>query len=131
MEIIRLGDHTVCPKLLTPDSVVLDLGANCGAFTHQVVDQFHCKVYAVEASPAVFREIALNDRIEKFNLAICGTSGPITLNISSDPEATSLKQLRDSEYVGTVVIEGMTLHDFLKSESIPRVNLLKMDIEGA
>jgi FkbM family methyltransferase len=131
MEIMQLGDHTICPKLLKPDSIVLDIGANYGAFTHDVVEQFHCKVYAVEASPSVFCEIGLNDRIKKFNLAICGTSGPVTLNISSDSEATSLKQLRDSEYVGTVVIQGMTLHDFLKSESIPRVNLLKMDIEGA
>jgi FkbM family methyltransferase len=116
---------------LKPDSIVLDLGANCGAFTHEVVDRFHCKVYAVEAAPSVFREIAVNDRIEKFNLAICGTSGPVTLNISSYSEATSLKQLRDTEYVGKVVIQGMTLHDFLTSKSIPRLNLLKMDIEGA
>ena len=50
MKIITLVDRSICPDLLTPGSVVLDLGADYGAFANAAANRFRCTVYAVEAS---------------------------------------------------------------------------------
>ena len=123
--------HSICADLLTPGSGVVDLGANYGAFANATANRFQCNVYAVEASPQVFAEMPAGDLVKKFNVAICGRSGVVTLNISSNHEVSSLKQLDNWEYVNTIQVQGSSLDEFLKRESIPRVDLLKVDIEGA
>ena len=75
--------------------------------------------------------MATGDLVKKFNFAICGRSGAVTLNISSNHEVTSLKRLDNWEYIDTIKVEGLSLDEFLKMESIPQIDLLKVDIEGA
>ena len=123
--------HSICPDLLTADSVVLDLGANYGAFANATASRCRCDVYAVEASPRVFAKMPAGDFVKKFNFAICGRSGAVTLNISSNHEVTSLKRLDNWDYIDTIKVEGLSLDEFLKTESIPQIDLLKIDIEGA
>lgn len=131
MKLINLVNHAICPDLLKPSSVVIDLGANVGAFANEMAGRFHCQVYAVEASPRVFEEIPTGSLVQKFNFAICATSGPITLNVSSNSEATSLKRLNGFEYIETATVPGLRLDDFIKNNAIPQPDLLKVDIEGA
>jgi len=131
MKIISLVHHSISPDLLTADSVVLDLGANYGAFANAMASRFQCEVYAVEASPRVFAQMPTGDFVKKFNFAICGSSGTVALNISSNHEVTSLKRLDNWEYIDTIRVEGLSLDEFLKTESIPQIDLLKVDIEGA
>jgi len=131
MKIISLVHHSISPDLLTADSVVLDLGANYGAFANAMASRFRCEVYAVEASPRVFAKMPAGDFVKKFNFAICGRSGTVALNISSNHEVTSLKRLDNWEYIDTIRVEGLSLDEFLKTESVPQIDLLKIDIEGA
>jgi FkbM family methyltransferase len=131
MKITSLVHHSICPDLVTAGSVVLDLGANYGAFANATASRFRCDVYAVEASPLVFAKMPAGDLVKKFNFAICGRSGAATLNISSNHEVTSLKRLDNWEYIDTVKVEGLSLDEFLKTASIPQIDLLKVDIEGA
>lgn len=131
MKIISLVHHSISPDLLTADSVVLDLGANYGAFANAMASRFQCEVYAVEASPRVFAQMPTGDFVKKFNFAICGRSGTVALNISSNHEVTSLKRLDNWEYIDTIRVEGLSLDEFLKTESVPQIDLLKIDIEGA
>ena len=131
MKIISLVHHSISPDLLTADSVVLDLGANYGAFANAMASRFQCEVYAVEASPRVFAKMPAGDFVKKFNFAICGRSGTVALNISSNHEVTSLKRLDNWEYIDTIRVEGLSLDEFLKTESVPQIDLLKIDIEGA
>ena len=131
MKITSLVHHSICPDLVTAGSVVLDLGANYGAFANATASRFRCDVYALEASPLVFAKMPTGDLVKKFNFAICGRSGAATLNISSNHEVTSLKRLDNWEYIDTVKVEGLSLDEFLKTASIPQIDLLKVDIEGA
>jgi FkbM family methyltransferase len=131
MKIAMLVHHSICPALLTPRSIVLDLGANYGAFANALASRFRCTVYAVEACPEVFAKMSTGALVKKFNFAICGKSGVVALNISSNHEVTSLKRLNNWEYIDTIKIQGLSLAQFLEKESIPYVDLLKLDIEGA
>jgi FkbM family methyltransferase len=131
MNVISVGGHAVIAALVSSESVVVDLGANHGVFANEVAERFQCKVYAVEASPKVFMQIKSSDLVRTFNYAICGTSGPVSLNISSNSEATSVKKLNRYEYVDIIQVQGLTMEDFLNRESIRHVDLLKIDIEGA
>ena len=61
------------------------------------------------------------DLVKKFNVAICGRLGVVTLNISSNHEVTSLKRLDNWEYIDTIQVQGLSLDEFLKTESILRL----------
>ena len=114
-------DHSICPDLLTAGSVVLDLGANYGAFANATARRLRCNVYAVEASSQGFAKMPTGDLVKKFNVAICGRLGVVTLNISSNHEVTSLKRLDNWEYIDTIQVQGLSLDEFLKTESILRL----------
>ena len=131
MKTAKIVHHTIFPDLLSAESIVVDLGANLGDFANAMASRFQCRVYSVEASPQVFDKITAGNLVRKFNFAVCGKSGPVTLNISSNPEATSLKKLNNSEYIDAISVPGLTLEDFLKTISVSEINLLKFDIEGA
>jgi FkbM family methyltransferase len=131
MKIIEVVNHSICPQLIKAESLVVDLGANFGDFANAMNSQFGSKVYAVEASPSTFQQITAGENLSKHNLAVCSVSGPVELNVSSNPEASSLKHLNNAKYVERITIPGITLTDFLDREAILKVDLLKIDIEGA
>jgi FkbM family methyltransferase len=131
MRTVTIVSHGLCPALLGPRSVIVDLGANKGEFANAMAQQFGCRVYSVEASPETFNRIQDGPLIRKFNAAICGSSGPVKLNVSSNSEATSLKRLNSFDYVDVVTVPGLTLNEFLKNNGIAKIDLLKVDIEGA
>jgi len=131
MKVIKIVHHSLCPALLCKRSVVVDLGANLGFFASEVASRFGCSLYAVEASPDTFSRIQEEARVQKFNFAICGTSGYAALSISTNPEATSLKRLVGCDYTHSIEVPALTLDGFLKSHNVSRVDLLKLDIEGA
>lgn len=131
MQIINLATHAVCPELLDREKVVLDLGAHVGEFATEIIRRFNCKVYAIEASPSVCAGIPEGPLLRKFNVGICATSGPVSLNLCSNPEATSLKRLAGWAYRETITIPGTGLEEFVRTHSVSRIDLLKVDIEGA
>ncbi len=127
----NISTHALCPRLLSADSVVLDLGANTGEFSRQITADFHCAVHAVEASPLMYAALPENPLITNHQVAICSTDGPVLLHISSNPEATSLQRLKGFSYSEQVEVCGRKLTTFVSEQRILRIDLLKLDIEGA
>jgi FkbM family methyltransferase len=117
---------------LDTQSLVIDLGAHKGEFSTQISGNFGCRCISVEANPQLFEKIVENPLVRKFNYAICSRNGPISLYLSDNPEATSL--IKDiSDVWGTrdcIEVPGINFEDFLGSQQIKNVDLLKVDIEG-
>ena len=115
--------------------VIVDAGAGLGEETlcYSSLTGPNGKVYAIEANPAVFnileKTIALNElsNVKSFNLAIYTENSPVQMD-EEDPsyEAGYIKNTP-----GPRGIPGMTMANFMISNNITTIDLLKANIEGA
>ena len=90
MSLCQIAQHTFLAQDLSSRSVVVDLGAHLGRFSHGIVDRFGCRSYAVEANPSLCQRIESDPRISVFNMAIAATSGTVPLYLSSNYERSSI-----------------------------------------
>ena len=113
--------------------MVIDAGANLGAFSRQMVERFGCRCYALEPVPELLEKISESPRVRRIALALGGANGEATLNLSRNPEANSVHACIAEKFGsrGTIVTRLSTLDDFLREEGLDGVDLLKLDIEGA
>jgi len=126
--------HTLYTRVLGPDSVVVDLGANVGDFTRGVSSQFGCTVYSIEAMPNLFEQIESGPKIHKFNVAVSDHDGTLELFCSSNRECNSIfSSIAGGEYEvqNSIACQATTLERFLKEQGVESIDLLKLDIEGA
>src|SRR5262245_4164173 len=127
----QIQDHTLWLPNLGPDSVVLDFGAHKGRFAQQMIDRFGSTVHAIEANPALIEKIAPHPRLTIHELALAGASGRLRFHISPNPEASSLLDSAAKGELSEVEVEAVTLESFLRSQNLDRVDVVKLDIEGA
>lgn len=122
--------HSLHPRFIGADSVVVDLGANEGRFSQVIVREFGSVCHAVEPDPAILARIPANERISKYCLAIGGTVDRVRFSIAESSLASRVVE-DSSRDVETIEVEQTTLADFIRRFQIPRVDVLKVDIEGA
>lgn len=123
--------HSFLPGLLPADAIVFDLGANRGTFSSQVHERFGWRCVAVEPNPEMLRQIPQRDGITRINAAAAASNGPLVLNVSSNPESSSLLPLSSDSTTAQISVSGMTLEALREAAQMERIDLLKMDIEGA
>jgi hypothetical protein len=80
--------HSIYCSPIGPESVVVDLGANVGDFSREMNRRFGCTCHAVEANSEMAAQIATNDRLHIYNLAVTDRNGPVTLVLSSNRECS-------------------------------------------
>jgi FkbM family methyltransferase len=126
------GHHLYAPPLGTA-SVVIDAGANVGAFSRGIVDRFGALCYAVEPVPELFARLPEEPRVRRFRMALGGTDGEAVIHLSGNPEAHSVDPAIAASFGGrgTVTAPLASLEGFLVRAGLDRVDLLKLDIEGA
>jgi FkbM family methyltransferase len=131
-DIFRYGDHYIYGKLLTNDSVVIDLGANRGNFAKPVEQAFHSCIYLVEANRDLLDAIDISGSI-KINAAIASSNSPMIFYVSANSEASSLNKNMASQYgiIEERPVECVTFSTLLSRYNIGKIDLLKIDIEGA
>lgn len=130
MSLETLHGHTILVDLLGPKSLVVDLGSNLGNFSQSMIKRFGCRCYAVEALPSLFEKIAASANLKKFNFAVTEKTGTIQFNVSDNPEGNSIKAVTDTA-MDTITVPSITLEQFVRDQKLDKIDLLKMDIEGA
>lgn len=117
---------------------VIDCGANVGAFTRWIATLCECQVFAVEPGPASYsilqRNVAeLGDRVATFRGAIGAERGSAVLYEPFYGANASLNPSRKDWDPGVESheVDKVTLGDVLRMSGFDRVDLLKVDIEGA
>ncbi len=132
MRIETFLEHTFYTPPLGPESVVLDLGANRGGFSHHLIQRFGCRCFAVEASPEVFARIPGHPRLQADSFAVTETTGSVTFYVSdSDSESSGLTRLEGITYEREVNVVGRTLMEYVAEQRLGSLDLVKLDIEGA
>ncbi len=131
MPLIQICDHTFMRQLLSRDSVVVDLGANHGAFSRSMIAKFGCRCIAVEANPSVCATIRPDPKLTVVNAAIAARSGTLPFYVHKNDESSTLVRFGDSEVVEELHVPCLSVVDLLARYEVPRIDLLKVDIEGA
>jgi FkbM family methyltransferase len=121
-------------------AVILDIGANIGAFSiFAATSARGVRIYAYEPTAGFFRLMRDNIRLNGldevvtcFNLAVGATPGERDLVLESS--TFSFPTLVDPQHkgdTGTVRVQCTSLAEILDSNALERVDLMKMDCEGA
>jgi FkbM family methyltransferase len=129
----RICNHTFLPRLLNPDSIVLDLGANRGEFSHGIIERFGCRVVSAEPIRELCDQIRWHPLLQLHTIAIGGRNQDVAMNVFSGrcECASVLAPVTTKECLTTRSIPMMTLAEFRRLALVDRVDLLKVDIEGA
>jgi FkbM family methyltransferase len=131
MPLENIESHSLLPDLVRRGGVVVDCGANLGAFAMTMIDRFGCRVLAFEASPEIFGRLPRHADLKASNVAICGQDGPVRLRLDADITRTAIAGVGrggDTE----VVVQGRALPGLLADAGVDGpIEVLKLDIEGA
>jgi FkbM family methyltransferase len=118
-------------QLLTPESVVLDLGSNRGGFSREMIRRFNCRCYAAEANPTLCHQIPQHEKLKAVNVAIAGSSSTMPFYVRSQDETSSLQKTGNCEPSEILSVRAVKLEDFVNELGLQKIDLLKVDIEGA
>lgn len=128
-------------KVVKPGQVVFDVGANVGQFTLLLakrVGAFGC-VHAFEPAPEEYRKLCANVSLNGFSnvltnhVAICDRVGETVLRTAGPGLGlyNSLGRPLVSSQIGDISVPCTTLDCYVHARGVPRVDLLKVDVEGA
>ena len=125
-------------ELLKPEDVALDIGANFGIWSLLAATRItDGRIHAFEPVPDTARRlrdhVELNDAraIEIHQLALGAEKGsmPFFATTSGNSGASALVRRRAEDV--EIRVEVVTLDDWIEREKIERIDLMKVDVEGA
>lgn len=139
------GELRLLDRILRPDMVLVDVGANLGEFTLHAAKRLRSgRVIAFEPVGEMHEHLLENIRANGFanvtvyRVALSDRSGSADLYVGGDPE----RYLSFNEGLGSLYPRGNlrqriervrvdTLDRILSESPPPRVNVVKVDVEGA
>jgi FkbM family methyltransferase len=128
---IDICNHSFLSRFIDSRSVVVDLGANHGDFSHAIMQRFGCRVVAVEPVEALFHGIERDPKLELLPLAVGASNQMISINVFPGRCASVLGPMVSDEPLTTQPVEMVTLTELRRRTGVGQIDLLKMDIEGA
>lgn len=121
--------------------IVLDVGANVGNYSKDIFSSnISCSVFAFEPHPTTYKKLISNVNFEKFkafNVGVGNKNGKLELFDYDTKDGSShaslyrdvIKDLHKGNPISQFV-EIIVLDEFLKTQNIQEVDLLKIDTEG-
>jgi len=131
--LLRDGDNKASLNYpLNSDSIVFDIGAYQGNFTKKIYDEFRCKVYAFEPIQKEylnlekqFKEYKNDIRIYNFGLL----DSDEEVYFSNIDGASSIFSRPEGEL--SIKVKLKSFNNFINENSIEKIDLLYMNIEGS
>ena len=115
--------------------IVLDCGANYGTFTRHALKLGARQVVAVEPGPetakCLVRTFANEPKVVVQPVGVWNEDCSLTLSQSSVTNAANSFVLPLDQPQGSSTVPVRTIDSLVKSLNLPRVDFIKMDIEGA
>jgi FkbM family methyltransferase len=129
-------------KCLKSNSIVLDIGANCGAFslklaTHAIQQSYtNLHIHAFEPNPLIFKNytdnLALNPPIEKIvhahAVGLGSENGERSFHYPDTNTGVGRVMQKDS--AGEFTVKLQRLDDFVDNLNPPDISFIKMIVEG-
>jgi FkbM family methyltransferase len=122
-----------------PEAIVLDVGANIGLFTKDALRAGARQVIGMEPNPGAFaalrqnlRSEILENRVLVFEKGAWSKTDSLTFTIDPKrPGRSSLIECSDEEAAYHVTVEVEPIDNLVEVLRLPRIDFIKMDIEGA
>ncbi len=116
-------------RVLPPDGVAVDVGANIGVLTRLMAELAPAgRVYAFEPAPENFdylrRNVAGLDHVEALPVAVLDRDGPLHLEFNEAYPAGSFVSDKGQP------VEGVRLDSWAQEAALSRLDVLKIDVEG-
>ncbi|MHC5055899.1 MAG: FkbM family methyltransferase [Planctomycetota bacterium] len=124
------GDHTLrLDYPLDKDSVVLDVGGFKGDWAAGIRERYGCTIHVFEPVPCFAREIRErfdgDARVVVHEVALANASGSMSMSVAGDESSFC------QNGAGTVQVEVVRAADFIRENGMDRIDLMKLNIEGA
>jgi len=114
-------------------SIVVDVGANIGLWTKFILSKNAKKVYCFEPNNKAVEQLKINlkehNNVVMYSNALYKENTNLTLY--TDPKDNSLISSIYTVTEQSEEVDAITLDYFMEIENIERIDLLKLDIEGA
>ncbi len=132
------GGFYICPDLLNKNSIVYSFGIGEDiSFDKDIIENYNCQVFGFDPTPKSINWVKQNKslplKFSFFEYGIADRSGLLDFYLPINPEYVSgsfVKQDNVDEKQ-KVVVEMKSLDDIVVSLGNKRIDILKMDIEGA
>jgi len=132
------GGYGVYLARLSEESVIVDIGANIGAFSLYAAWKLpKSRIFAYEPGPDNYRFLcenirlnSLSARVTAFPLAVGGQNGEQMFNINKT-RSVDHGFYSSSNCSGAIPVPVVTLEKVFRDNSLNTVDLLKLDCEGA
>lgn len=116
-------------------SVIIDAGANLGQTSRYILRYFRpVKVYAFEPVSDTYvklcRNLAHYSQVRCWQIALSDSEGESVIYLHDDHTCHSLLADPQAETHGEEKIQMETLDGFCQQQSIPFIDVLKMDVQG-
>ncbi|MBM4223504.1 MAG: FkbM family methyltransferase [Gammaproteobacteria bacterium] len=130
LKFFNLLGHTFSQGLLPEvGSVVVDCGSNRGEFALYCAKDLHAKVYSYEADPELAVALPCVPDVTFVTAAVAGSSGILELRRAKGI-CSSIRFHTDCAQSKSLV-PAVTLDQVIAHHDLERIDLLKLDIEGA
>jgi FkbM family methyltransferase len=133
-------------------NIIIDVGSHKGEYIFNIIKNFHYnKIYCFEPNPKIFnilkKKISKKQNIELNNIGVGNIEGSEILNENLESSSTSINQLNTSSkyfkkkyfflnpfqnksITKPIKIKITTLGNFIETQDIKSIDLLKIDTEG-
>ncbi|HUY26811.1 MAG TPA: FkbM family methyltransferase [Candidatus Binataceae bacterium] len=128
-------------KMIAPGMTVFDVGANCGQYTLLAASAVGASgsVHSFEPVPETFGILEEHVRLNQFDNVIVNQaalwSEATDLSLGSEPGAPVQSGRWSAGFAAmnpsAVTVRALRLDDYVREHAITRIDLIKMDIEGA
>lgn len=113
---------------LNSDSLVFDVGGYEGTFAQGIFDRYGCNIFVFEPVQEFYEKIIErfkdNPKITVFNHGLFDETTKVNIGVDGDGSSIYLPGVK------TEKIRLINISDFVKSNNISHVDLLKINIEG-
>lgn len=140
------GEFLLLSKLIKPNGIVFDVGANVGDWTKAILDvQSDIHIYAFEPTPAIFKELDEKYKghpaIKSYQLAVGSEIGETEFYLWN--KETNQHSVLNGRYYRDILtgitanvcptkikVPLITIDDFCHKNGVSHIDFLKIDTEG-
>jgi FkbM family methyltransferase len=123
------GDQTLRLDYdLNSDSIVFDVGGYKGEFAAEIVCKYNANIYIFEPIREFFliikNKFSNNEKVKPFNFGLAGKDQELEISLSDNSSSVYL----NGENKETIQLKSIV--DFIKTNKIKQIDLIKINIEG-
>lgn len=130
-ELHRIRGHSLLTGPLTSDSVIVDAGAHKGEFSHLLHKKCGARCILIEANPSLADKLNPPPGGTVIHAALAGTDGEGSFVFRNNQESGSIISRNGDDSPPTALIRTISLSTLRKQTELDRLDLLKLDVEGA